>query len=199
MKVNGVLALSFGSCVYSQAIRPSTIVARDTAGSFTQIGQEVAQLDHNVQGFSGDIGPMSKAADQLVATIKQTTDEMNAAASMGNAFAMYAPAMTVNTNSKKLVDDLKAKKAAIAQAGACDQARDKIAAISVGADGLMAAIVKKQPMAEGKGTNYVKDMLAGVSAEFSPQSCVNGQVPAAPAAPAAPPVVAPQPAAPQPA
>ncbi|KJZ73814.1 hypothetical protein HIM_06707 [Hirsutella minnesotensis 3608] len=172
MKLNAVISANLATCIYAQAINTREVFSRDAAGSFTELGQNVGQLDQAIKTFSGDTAPMLGAAGSVAASLQKTKADLDAAGSLGNLFAIASPLMTINTNSKAVVADLKTRKPDIEKAGACSAVRDKIGAINTNSESLMGSMVQKEPKA-GKAAKYVKDMLDDIATQFSPENCKN--------------------------
>lgn len=159
---------------------PTRVLARDVAtitGAVNAVGQGLEKLDTAVEGFAADAKPVQAAADELIATLKESKAKVEGSdkLTLADALGLQEPIKGLQAKSEALLADLKKCKPEIERGGFCGLVRDSIGSVSAGSLALIKAVVDKvpteaQPVAEGLAGG-LKKVLKQADAEFSQDKC----------------------------
>jgi hypothetical protein len=148
-------------------------------GVLDDVKSGIGSVGTAVQGFNGESGPLIDASEALVGTLTdgKTTVDGSSDLSLEDALGLQDPVKDLTTAAQSLVDELKAKKSAIAEGGFCDETREQITNINTASNSLIDAVVAKvpsaaQPIAEGLVAD-LKSVLQEAQDEFSEANCQN--------------------------
>ncbi|ATY65967.1 Cell wall galactomanno [Cordyceps militaris] len=158
------------------------VAQRDAApviAVLTAVQNDIDGLDAAVQGWTTDPAPVLDASNQLVATIGQgtTTVQGTADLTLEESLDLLPPVDSLKQHAQTLVDDLKAKKDVIQQAGLCEIVSGQIADISTASKQLIDATVSKVPPEAqdiaAQQAQGINDVLADAQTAFSAENCTN--------------------------
>ncbi|OAA57813.1 Cell wall galactomannoprotein [Cordyceps fumosorosea ARSEF 2679] len=158
------------------------VIPRDASviiGVLTAVQGDIDGLDSAVNGWTSDPSPVLDASNKLVDTISQGTATVQGSPdlTLDESLTLLDPVQSLKQHAQTLVDDLKAKKDTVQQAGLCEVVEIQIGTISDKSKGLIDATVSKVPQdAQGIAQDQAQgilDVLADAQSAFSPGNCVN--------------------------
>lgn len=196
--VNFFALLSFAL----EAAAKSTMVARDGVSVVKAMEEVLAltnKLDQIVKNFNGDAQPLNDASKKLLTSINEGIVVVKASGmlDMGESANVAGPTMTLSTSVVNTVNDLIAKKQALAQAGQGALVYRSLQDQKAGAVALSQAIISRvHPQTAPLGDTLTKEMIAALQTGIDAfKDVATAPVPTAPAAiiPPTPPTAAPTP------
>lgn len=161
---------------------PPSLVERDIAtvtSVIADVDTGIKALDKEVKAFSGDEGAVTKAAEDLISTLKSGTETIKGSddLSLSDALALQSVVKNLQGDADTLVDDLTSKKSDFEAAGLCSTVRKETTDISTASKALIDAIVSKVPEA---AQDIAKDLASGLitsldkaQSEYAEGSCTD--------------------------
>jgi len=127
-----------------------TLVRRDLTtinNVLSTIADQLSKLDSAVTAFSGDVGPLKSANDQVLSTLKSGTSTISGTSSLSetDAVGVAGSVQSLETSVKKAVTDLISKKSAIVAAGAGGTILQALQDQSTASQALAKALTSKVP------------------------------------------------------
>lgn len=178
MKVTAQIAFIFLAVgVYSRTVSPRAL--QDFQDVLAGVQGDVDALDTTVKAFNGNGAPVQAAAATLVSTIQSGNSYLSGQPqlTLGETLTLNSNVDSFKTHAQTLVNDLKAKRPAVAAASLCAVTRQQIATINTNSQTLMNTIVSKVPaiaqsIAQAQVT-ALTNILNDAQNAYSTTNCVN--------------------------
>lgn len=177
MKFSAPVAVAYlAAGAYAGVVeRDATVVS----GVLGKVQSGIDSLDSAVKGFSGDVKPVTSAAEALTATIKsgKTTVDGSSDLTIEDSAALITLVNGLQSHGQTLTDDLTSKRDDIEKGGYCDITRSHLNDINNASQDLVKSVTAKVP-SDLRSTaaalaGKINDVLAKAADAFSPANCKN--------------------------